>query len=121
MSVAKMNPRGSIAVAGGGEDGSISTYLMKRARSSGRNWKKRWFVIEPRDGNISFSYWKDEKAFTKHGKPLGSVILSGPMAQINRMAARENTLEIFADTLHCDVQATQHACQRLHGDCLNLR
>jgi hypothetical protein len=53
----------------------MECYLSKRARSSGRNWKKRWFVFEPVPNGFSISYYKDEAQRNKNKKPSGVVTL----------------------------------------------
>ena len=52
---------------------SLACYLYKRARSSGRNWKKRWFVFEEHLGNWAITYYKSEKEFRSKKKALGAV------------------------------------------------
>ena len=51
-------------------------YLYKRARKSGRNWRKRWIVANMQRGVIS--YYKTRKAHDAHKKPTGSVQLPKP-------------------------------------------
>lgn len=53
----------------------MECYLSKRARSSGRNWKKRWFVFEPVPNGFSISYYKDEAQRNQNKKPSGVVTL----------------------------------------------
>ena len=48
-------------------------YLHKRARKSGRNWRRRWMVINLEAGVVS--YYKTRKAHDARKKPTGSVQL----------------------------------------------
>jgi hypothetical protein len=78
---------------------SLACYLYKRARSSGRNWKKRWFVFEEHLGNWSISYYKSEKDFrSPKKKALGAVGLetANPDATVMPVAAaKDYSLEIL--------------------------
>ena len=51
-------------------------YLHKRARKSGRNWRRRWMVINLEAGVVS--YYKTRKAHDARKKPTGSVQLPKP-------------------------------------------
>ena len=44
-------------------------YLMKRARHSGRNWKKRWFVLDFHDRNL-YVFDSEKDAVSSKNKTL---------------------------------------------------
>eukprot|EP00471_Norrisiella_sphaerica_P011227 CAMPEP_0184505088 /NCGR_PEP_ID=MMETSP0113_2-20130426/52804_1 /TAXON_ID=91329 /ORGANISM="Norrisiella sphaerica, Strain BC52" /LENGTH=752 /DNA_ID=CAMNT_0026894759 /DNA_START=280 /DNA_END=2538 /DNA_ORIENTATION=+ len=66
-------------------------YLFKRARNSGLNWRKRYFVLDEKKGILK--YYSTHNTFEKDGDPLGSVQL-GDSCSIISVGMRENCLEI---------------------------
>mmetsp|Transcript_3880 Transcript_3880/g.5723 ORF Transcript_3880/g.5723 Transcript_3880/m.5723 type:complete len:719 (+) Transcript_3880:125-2281(+) len=67
-------------------------YMYKRARNSGINWRKRYFVFEEKLQRLS--YYSDHREAAKAGgQPLGSLTLSDSSSIIN-VGMRENCLEI---------------------------
>ena len=76
----------------------LACYLYKRARSSGRNWKKRWFVFEEHLGNWAVNYYKDEKSYKAKKKVLGTVGLETANHNASVMpvvSSKEHSLEIL--------------------------
>jgi len=67
-------------------------YLNKRARNSGLNWRRRYFVFDEK--NSTLAYFMD-KGIASHGiiKALGSVLLTDT-ASIISVGLRQNCLEI---------------------------
>jgi len=73
----------------------IKGYFEKRARSSGRNWKKRWFVFSPlrNDKSATITYYKDEKTELGQGKSKGKIELNSETV-IGVLALRDYCFEI---------------------------
>jgi hypothetical protein len=72
-------------------DASIKEgYLMKRAVKSGRNWKKRWFVLNLRERKLQ--YYKKKG----HKKPLGEFQLcnTSHIDPTHEVAGKENCFQI---------------------------
>ena len=77
---------------------SVQCYLWKRARSSGRNWKRRWFVFEKISTGWAISYYKDEATARKNKPPSGAVVLSSGnnKARITQITtAKDYSIEIL--------------------------
>ena len=73
----------------------MQCYLSKRARSSGRNWKRRWFVFSEDGGTLQISYYKDEKTFAAKKKASGTVTLtSTERSKVTPLGIRDFALEI---------------------------
>ena len=70
-------------------------YFEKRARSSGRNWKRRWFVFSPlaNDNTATITYYKDEKTEQKQGKSKGKINLTSETV-IGLLALKDYCFEI---------------------------
>ena len=70
-------------------------YFEKRARSSGRNWKRRWFVFSPlaNDNTATITYYKDEKTEVKQGKSKGKINLTSETV-IGLLALKDYCFEI---------------------------
>lgn len=70
-------------------------YFEKRARSSGRNWKRRWFVFSPlaNDNSATITYYKDEKTEINQGKSKGKINLSSETV-IGLLALKDYCFEI---------------------------
>lgn len=77
---------------------TMQCYLFKRARTSGRNWKRRWFKFEQVSSGWTLSYWKDEGQTQKNKPPSGSVsLLSSNKSGIVRpiYAEKDYAIEIL--------------------------
>ena len=77
------------------EQPRIQRLLRKRARSSGRNWKRRWFVFSPlaNDNTATITYYKDEKTEVKQGKSKGKINLTSETV-IGLLALKDYCFEI---------------------------
>ena len=75
-------------------------FLYKRARKSGRNWRKRWIVANLQRGVLS--YYKTRKEHESHKKPKGTVQLPKPFfTYIERSTekgrhVKEHAFEIYS-------------------------
>jgi len=89
---------------GGVREHKMEGYLVKRAMTSGRNWKKRWFVLK--GGRIS--YYEDRPNPNVNEKPKGvmeltpdTIVLVFPDSQ----STKPNTFEVTAKKLVLTVSA----------------
>lgn len=89
---------------GGEREHKMEGYLTKRAMQSGRNWKKRWFVLK----NGRIAYYDDRVKPGSNDKPKGVMELSPDTVVLvfkDSQSTKPNTFEVTAKKLVLTVSA----------------